>query len=345
MSAVEAGAIDRDAINGEARARDGEGWRDGKSRRDGPGWQARLQLRFEADAGRTRLAYRRHQGPLMVQRVFYPEATAATAHAYLLHPPGGVVSGDQLQLDVEVGRDAHALLTTPAAGKYYRHAGMDSGDGVASGGIGAGAAGGARAARVARTTQTLRVSGGVLEWLPQENIFYPDSAVQLSTQVRLDDGARFIGWEIGCMGLPAIQATLGRGTVRQAFELWQRDAPLLLERLNIDRSCLGARFGLAGHAALGTWLAFPATGKELALARAVLARAVPASAVPAPAPALAAINCADMMLACTLVDGVLSCRGTACRADRLKQAFVDLWRALRPSLLGRAAIAPRIWAT
>jgi len=325
MSAVVARAIDAVAI--DAGVIDA-----GAATRGGEGWLARLQLRFEADAGRTRLAYRRHHGPLMVQRVFYPEATAATAHAYLLHPPGGVVSGDHLQLDVEVGRDAHALLTTPAAGKYYRRAGMDSCDGVASGGIGAGGARAARVAgeaRMARTTQTLRVSGGVLEWLPQENIFYPDSAVQLSTQVRLDDGARFIGWEIGCMGLPAIQATLGRGTVRQAFELWERDAPLLLERLNIDRSCLAARWGLAGHTALGTWLAYPAGAGELALARA----------------ALAALNCADTMLACTLVDGVLSCRGTACRADRLKQAFVDLWRALRPSLLGRAAIAPRIWAT
>jgi urease accessory protein len=305
-SAIDAGAIDAGAIDGDASAR-GE-----------QGWQARLELRFEAEAGRTRLAHRRHHGPLLVQRVFYPEPTAMPAHAYLLHPPGGVVSGDQLQLEVEVCRGAHALLTTPAAGKYYRRTGLDAAGGRDTG-----------AARVARMTQTLSVSGGVLEWLPQENIFYPDSAVQLSTRVRLDDGARFIGWEIGCLGLPANRATLGDGTVRQAFELWQRDAPLLLERLNIDRSCLAARWGLAGHTALGTWLALPATERELTLARA----------------ALAALNCADTMLACTLVDGVLSCRGTALRADRLKQAFIDLWRALRPALLGRAAIAPRIWAT
>jgi len=289
----------------------------GAAARDSQGWQARLELSFEAEAGRTRLAHRRHHGPLLVQRVFYPEPTetlAATpgaqpAHAYLLHPPGGVVSGDQLQLEVDVHRDAHALLTTPAAGKYYRRAGPDAG--------------------VARMTQTLRVSGGVLEWLPQENIFYPDCAVQLCTRVRLLDGARFIGWEISCLGLPASQATLGDGTVRQAFELWRGDAPLLLERLNIDRRALAARWGLAGHTALGTWLAFPATERALSLARA----------------AATAINCADTRLACTLVDGALSCRGTACRADRLKQAFIDLWRVLRPELLGRAAIAPRIWAT
>src|ERR1019366_2251565 len=90
----------------------------------GGGWQARLQLRFEADAGRTRLAYRRHEGPRAIQRVFEPEPPAPPAspaarapqpcHAYVLHPPGGVVSGDELLLEVEVRAQAHALLTTPA---------------------------------------------------------------------------------------------------------------------------------------------------------------------------------------------------------------------------------------
>ena len=283
------------------------------------GWQAQLELRFQATDGRTRLAHRRHHGPLLIQRVFHPEAPAVAGalaaepcHAYVLHPPGGVVSGDELQLEVDVQPGAHALLTTPAAGKFYRrgqHAGSEP--------------------RFARLIQTLRVQGGVVEWLPQENIFYPDSAVQLRTVVRLQDQARFIGWEMGCLGLPASQASLGDGTLHQSFELWHGDEPLLLERINIERACLQARWGLAGHSALGTWLAFPATVQQLALARA----------------AATTLNCADTTLACTLVDGVLSCRGLAARADQLKQAFTQLWRALRPELLGRPAIAPRIWAT
>jgi urease accessory protein len=283
------------------------------------GWQGRLELQFQAAGARTRLAHRRHHGPLLVQRVFHPEPRAAEGalaaepcHAYVLHPPGGVVSGDELQLEVEVQPRAHALLTTPAAGKFYRRAQH-----------------GAREPRVARLTQTLRVAGGVLEWLPQENIFYPETAVQLRTVVRLDADARFIGWEIGCLGLPAIGAGLGEGAVRQSFELWQGDAPLLLERLNIERACLAARWGLAGHSALGTWLAYPAGTRQLTLAR----------------EHAAAVNCADMTLACTLVDGALSCRGIAARADRLKQGFIDLWCALRAELLGRAAVPPRIWAT
>ena len=296
----------------------------------GGGWQARLELQFQAADGRTRLAHRRHHGPLLVQRIFHPEPraregalAAEPCHVYVLHPPGGVVSGDELQLEVEIQARAHALLTTPAAGKFYRRAAQHSAGGTAPGGNGG------REPRLARLTQTLRVAGGVLEWLPQENIFYPESAVELRTRVRLDPGARFIGWEIGCLGLPAIQAGLGNGAVRQSFELWQGDSPLLLERLNIAGACLTARWGLAGHSALGTWLAFPTSTRQLALAR----------------EHAAALNCADMTLACTLVDGALSCRGMAARADRLKQGFIDLWCALRADLLGRPAVPPRIWAT
>jgi urease accessory protein len=285
----------------------------------GAGWQARLELKFEASEARTRLAHRRHYGPLVVQRIFHPEPrapqaslTAEPCHVYLLHPPGGVVSGDELQLTAGVHAHAHALLTTPAAGKFYRRGAPIGGE-----------------PRVARLTQTLTVDDGVLEWLPQENIFYPDSAAALCTRVNLNRGARFIGWEIGCVGLPASDASLGEGAVRQSFELWRGAAPLLLERLNIERSCLAARWGLAGHSALGTWLAYPAGEPQLGLARALSAP----------------MNCADLTLACTLVDGALCCRGVAARADRLKQAFIDLWHALRPPLLGRAAIAPRIWAT
>jgi urease accessory protein len=287
------------------------------------GWQARLELQFQAADGRTRLAHRRHHGPLLVQRIFHPEPrageavlTAEPCHAYVLHPPGGVVSGDELQLDVEIQARAHALLTTPAAGKFYRRARCG-----ASGPTRDGNEGGEP--RLARLTQTLRVTGGVLEWLPQENIFYPEAAVELCTRVRLEAGARFIGWEIGCLGLPASRAGLGAGTVRQSFELWQADAPLLLERLNIEPGCA------AGRSALGTWLAFPAGASQLERARAQAA----------------VLNCADMTLACTLVDGALSCRGIAARADRLKQGFIDLWCALRADLLGRPAVLPRIWAT
>jgi urease accessory protein len=291
------------------------------------GWRARLNLQFQCLQGRTRVTRRCHSGPLLVQRAFYPErdsllqASPAAAraslkfasepcHLYIIHPPGGVAGGDDLELQAEVCRGAHVLLTTPAAGKFYRR----------------GAAG------AARLVQTLRVDGGTLEWLPQENIFYPDAAVELSSIVRLSAGARFIGWEIGCLGLPARGESLQSGELRQCFELWRDDRPLLLERLTIGQACLSAPWGMAGHTALGTWIGYPAGAAELETARASTG-------------ASSATYSSGMTVACTLVDDVLICRARAMRADQIKQVFIALWRAVRPALIGREAVPPRIWAT
>ena len=83
---------------------------------------ASLALRFARQGGRTALVANRHRGPARVQRPFYPEGTRC-AHAYLLHPSSGYVGGDTQTLDVGCGEGALALLTTPAAAKYYRSSG------------------------------------------------------------------------------------------------------------------------------------------------------------------------------------------------------------------------------
>src|SRR5690606_8424395 len=79
-------------------------------------WLARLQLEFVAN-GRTKLARMRHEGPLVVQRPFYPEDDVC--HVYLLHPPGGIAPGDHVQLDAKLRAGSQVVMTTPSAGKVY----------------------------------------------------------------------------------------------------------------------------------------------------------------------------------------------------------------------------------
>lgn len=267
------------------------------------GWRARLALDFAARPDRTFLASRQHIGPLLVQRPFHPEGFPC--HAYLVHPPGGIVGGDELHLDVRVGEGAHALLTTPAATKFYR-----SDD------------------RFARQTQHLRVTQGVLEWLPQETIVYAGAHVASETCVRLDAGSKFIGWELPCLGLPARNEPFASGALQMNFELWQDDKPLLIDRMRLkgDSPARSALWGLAGHEAIGTLLACPADRHCVELAREVSAAGAVEFAV-------------------TLVDGVLVCRALGAQAEPIKRLFIDMWQRLRPHLLGRPAVLPRIWAT
>lgn len=266
------------------------------------GWQAELRLRFARRGAHTYLAHRQHRGPLLVQRPFHPEPGAC--HAYVVHPPGGVVGGDQLRLQVDVEEGAHALLTTPAAAKFYRSDG-----------------------RMALQAQALRVDRGVLEWLPQETIFYRDARARSETQVHLSPGARFIGWEIPCLGLPARGEPFDAGDLRLHLELWLDNVPLLIDRLRIlgaDASRT-ARWGLAGHEAIGTLLAYPANRALVEVARGVVAERAE--------------------FAVTLVDEVLVCRCVSNQAEPVRNVFIEIWQALRPLLLERPAVLPRIWAT
>ena len=85
------------------------------------GWEARLSLAFEWRHSRTVLAGKQHLGPLVVQKPFYPENEVC--HVYIIHPPGGVVGGDILAIDITGHSRSHALITTPAANKFYRSSG------------------------------------------------------------------------------------------------------------------------------------------------------------------------------------------------------------------------------
>lgn len=261
-----------------------------------------MQLTFAQHAERTRLTERQHVGPLLVQRPFHPEGPPC--HAYIVHPPGGVVGGDELRLAVDVRPGAHALLTTPAAAKFYRSDG-----------------------RTARQEQILRADGSVLEWLPQESIFYPRALVRSTTRIELQANAKFVGWEIACLGLPASAQPFDEGELHLHLELWVERLPLLLDRLRISGvdGLNDTRWGLGGHEAIGTMLAYPATS---AMIDAV--RSLPPGGVE---------------LGVTLVDKVLVCRALAAQAEPIKRAFVECWRTLRPLLIDRPAVPPRIWAT
>jgi urease accessory protein len=252
-----------------------------------------------------------------VQRPFYPEG-ADVAHVYLLHPPGGIVGGDRLRVEARVAAGAHALLTTPAATKVYRTAGP--------------AAAQESALDVAR--------GGVLEWLPQETILHDGADVALTTRVRLESGARFLGFDLLCFGLPARPGDAGfvRGRCRQQLEVWRDDTPVLLERGRFDGDgpVHGARWGLAGAPVLGTFVASPVPAASAELLAALRARA---EALPAGELASATL------LGQPTNEDALVCRYVGASAERARTFLRDAWADTRPTLLGRAPTPPRVWAT
>ncbi|WP_193016768.1 urease accessory protein UreD [Proteus sp. FME41] len=269
----------------------------------GKGWLAEIVLRYEVKRGVTRLTEKRHIGPLMVQRPFYPEQ--GIAHTYLLHPPGGVVGGDKLFINIDVQSEAHALLTTPGATKFYRSA---------------------------HQIQTLKVaSNGFLEWLPQENIFFPEAQVRLETHIHIASNAKFIGWEIQCFGRPVLNEWFENGNIKGRFNFYIDENLILTESLFVD--------GLQKKAAamrefpmLGSLYIYPATEelKNLIQQR------------------VECFSCSHdgvIEYGLTDVDGIVVLRLLGSQTEPMMACFVQVWQTVREHWLGYCPEPPRIWAT
>jgi urease accessory protein len=207
------------------------------------GWQAGLKLGFAQGHDKTLLVERQHFGPLAVQRPFYPEGKVC--HVYILHPPGGVVGGDHLNICINAEKNSHALITTPAAGKFYRSFGKQA----------------------VQSVSINVAEGAALEWLPQETIIYDGAQLRTSVTVELSIDACFIGWEILCLGRPACAENFNEGVVEMNWQLYYQDKPLFLERLDLDGKSFSAKWGLQGLSSCGTLFANPVSTDTLSLIR------------------------------------------------------------------------------
>jgi urease accessory protein len=269
-------------------------------------WRAELALGYERRDTRTVLATRRHDGPLVVQKPLYPEGPAV-CHTILVHPPAGMASGDDLHVDATLGPDAHALITTPGAGKWYRSGGPS-----------------------AHQTIRCRVdANAVLEWLPQENIFFNGTRASLKLDVALAAEARFIGWDIFCFGRTASAERFERGECGLSTTIWRNGKPIWIERgvIRGGDPLLAAAPGFAGE---------PVTGALIAVAAGISTDLVRACRAIQPRRGIGAV---------TLLPEVLVARYLGPSSEAARIYFSELWALMRPALIGCEPSTPRIWRT
>lgn len=276
-------------------------------------WAASIDLGFEARSdgaqNTTRLTRCRHYGPLRVQRPFYPEGRHGCCHVYLLHPPGGLVSGDALSIQAQVAPGGHALITTPAAAKLYK---ADSND--------------------VAWTQHTRLSAAddaTLEWLPQETLAFNGSRGLQTITIELSGQARCIGWEVLALGRPASELPFVTGHLEQRFRLTRDGRPLWQERQTLDPAHVRFRgkWGQGGATVQATlWV----VGLEdEAAAIETLRESIPGSA----------------HWAVTRRRSVLLLRYLGNERNEAWAICQQAWEILRPLLTGKAATVPRIWLT
>jgi urease accessory protein len=273
----------------------------------GAGWKAHLQLHYTRDGERT-IAMDRHEGPLRVLRRLYPEGPGICHHV-IVHPPGGIVGGDQLRVDARLDAGTHAVVTTPGATRFYRSAGATS----------------------VQRAQLSLADGARLEWLPLEAIAHRDCSAENQVQLDLAPGAQCLGWDLLALGLPAAGEAFDSGSFVQHIE-WPG---LWLDRGRIrgdDTLLLDSPLGLGGQRVTGTlWFAsgtpWPNDRREALLdaARAVIGGAQAG--------------------ATAVHERVLVLRVLAPRVEPAMQLLQAVRAAWRQLVWGLAAEPPRVWRT
>ena len=273
-------------------------------------WHASLQLDYTLEGTRT-VARHAHNGPLRILQSLYPEGDAV-CHNVLVHPPGGLVGGDTLDISATVGPGAHGLVTTPGATRFYRSTGE----------------------RALQRTHLTLAEGARLEWLPLEALCYNACNAENHLTLNLAPGAECMGWDVTALGLPHAGQPFDTGRFVQHIE-----APgLWLERGVIDAAdhrLLESPLGLAGHRCMASL--FFVTGRPLDRAR--RDTALDAARAVMDAHALKASAGA------TSPNGqVLVVRALAPQVEPAMQLLQQVRAAWRAALWQLCAEPPRIWS-
>ncbi|TLX60701.1 urease accessory protein [Stutzerimonas nosocomialis] len=272
-----------------------------------PSWHAELELAYARFGDGTRPVQRRHRGPLRVQKHLHAEGPQVCQHI-IVHPPGGIAGGDRLDIRATVGAGAWAQLTSPGAAKWYRASGP------------------------AFQQVELRVEpGATLEWLPQESIVYSAAQAELDTRIELQGDARLFYWDIVALGRPASGERFDRGHFQSRLDIRRDGALLWHERQRVEGGdrLLDSPIGLAGQPVFATLLATGELDATCLQACRDLERQAGGSLR------------GDL----TQLPGLIVARCLASEALQARAWLIALWRLLRPELLGREALPPRIWST
>ena len=274
-------------------------------------WHAQLQLDYRLESARTVVRHE-HAGPLRVLQSLYPEGDAI-CHNVLVHPPGGLVGGDTLDIKVTASDAAHGLITTPGATRFYRSNGE----------------------RAIQHTHIRLNDQARLEWLPLEAIAYNQCLAENKLTLSLAPQAEFMGWDVTAFGLPLAGQPFESGEFLQHIEV----PGVWLERGHIkanDTRLMNGPLGLAGQRCMASL--FFVAGEKLERGRRSRALDLAREVIDAHALRLTA--------GATSPDGqVVIVRALAPVVEPAMDLLRQIWVGWRQHFWGMTASSPRIWST
>ena len=272
-----------------------------------------LHLSFETNpAGATILRVKQQQPPWRVVRGFPAASGELLAHVH--NVSGGIFDNDQLDCRIDVAADAQAQVTSTGATRVYRSRAPE---------------------RIARQRAELRVGrNAYLEYLPDQLIPFAGSRLEQSMSVELSRGASLILWDRVAPGREASGELFRHESLASRFVLAADGGPIAIERWSIEPVLrnLGAAARLGAFRHFGScyicragepaeyWRAFEGELQQIA------------GRLPGP----------EVLWGVTSLRAHgLVARGVAANGRSLADGLIEIWKAAKWHLCGRAATLPR----
>jgi urease accessory protein len=274
-------------------------------------WHAKLNIDYQVEQKRT-VARHSHNGPLRVLQSLYPEGDTI-CHNVLVHPPGGLVGGDTLDLTIAASAAAHGQIPTPGATRFYRSLGEPA---------------------IQRTRISLQDQAR-MEWLPLEAIAYNACLAENHLSVSLGPDAEFMGWDLTAFGLPGAKLPFNEGQFLQHIEVpgvWLERGLLQAQ----DHRLMDGPLGLAGQRCMASL--FFVSGSPMARGRRDAGLELARQVIDAhPLGQMAGVTCPNAQVMVLRVLALL----VEPAADLLRQ----VWQVWRQHFWQLPATVPRIWST
>ncbi|WP_413701391.1 urease accessory protein UreD [Psychromonas sp. KJ10-10] len=284
-------------------------------------WLAHLNLELSLTDYGTQLTKTQRLGPLSVQKAFYPEGKDC-AHIYLLHPPAGIVSGDELRISITNKAGAHSLITTPGGNRFYRaREDLNIGD--------------------TKQTQVTTINlekHAKCENFPLETIVYNGADGFNQVDIHIQENSAYLGWDITCLGLPSSGQAFDKGAYTQLNRVFCKEKLIYHDRILIsaENQLLNESAGLDNNSVFATFLAYAPEQLNDKEQRKTLVEDLREK--------ISAVE-AQSLLSITDIDGLLVIRYLGSQVAQCKQLFIILWQVLRPIILDKTGLQPRIWHT
>jgi len=278
-------------------------------------WDASLHLEFTKapQSSKTIVSRRDHIGPLLIQKSLYPEGDEV-CHAVILHPPAGIAGGDHLRIEIRTHPQAKAVVTTPGATKWYKSNGLLS----------------------SQQTKLSVASGGHLDFLPQENIYFNASHAHNQIHIQLEEGSSMIGWDIAQLGRTASGEIWSGAHLRNELQLSINDRFYWVDSsiLDSDDLSIGSTPKLGPYSVMGTmWFCGNHVSEELLeqLRDSLLWSE-------------------NLKVGATRINlpkknGLIILRGISSEVEYLKDCFIHMWLRYRLEVSGIPPLPLRLWKT